>query len=123
MKWRGGFVRRIACLSAVGLLTGGCVRWQAVSPTADASMPLPRWVRVTTRDSSHYLLERAAFRHDTLVGRASDEPGIPAARIPAGDIAHLEAREPSLAGSLGVTTLVLGSVIAFCLLLAYATPT
>lgn len=103
----------------VAMLLTACVRWEAVSP-ADAPPRLPRLVRVTSRDSTHRMLEDAAFRSDTLVGRASDQPDSPDVRIPLADIAHLEARVPSVSGSLGVAVAVLAALASFVYFVGHA---
>ncbi len=98
-----------------------CVHWQSVTPPAHgAQVALPRLVHVTRRDSTHVTLEHATFLSDTLVGRALDEPNAPLARIATADIAHLEAREPSLSRSLTVIVIVLGVVSAFFWALGHA---
>ena len=110
-----------AMLACSVVATGACVRWQSVPPADVTAQPqLPRWVRVTTRDSTHLLLERAGLRGDTLVGRANDDTGAPLARVPMADVAHIEAREPSLSGSVGVAAMVLLGVAAFVAFVGHA---
>lgn len=111
----------LACTVAA---TSGCMRWQSVPPSdVTAQPPLPRWVRVTTHDSTHLLLERAQLRGDTLIGRAGDDAAAPLARIPMADVAHIEAREPSLGGSLGVMAVVFLGVAGFIIAIGYAART
>jgi hypothetical protein len=102
------------------VLLSACVHWESVSP-ADVPPKLPRWVRVTTRDSVSQLLQNAAFHHDTLVGQASSDAKAPVTRIPNDEIAHIEARVPSLSGSIGVAAIVLGAVVTFIYLVGHAT--
>lgn len=125
--------RGLLCVAVVtcSWLAAGCVRWQPVaapepsSATADAPV-LPRWVRVTTRDSTRYLLEDAAFRGDTLVGRARDASSdsgvaeVSLVRVPATNIAHLEARAPSLKGSVGVALAIVAGLWAFAWSIGHA---
>jgi len=119
--WRTVMATILACVLTA---TSACVRWQTVRPADMSAQPLlPRWVRVTTRDSTHRLVERAVIRGDTLIGRASDDAGAPLTRIPTADIAHLEAREPSLGGSLGVMALVFLGVAGFFIAVGYAART
>lgn len=70
---------------------------------------LPRWVRVTTRDSVRQLLHDArVIAGDTLRAHlAENAKGAEVVRIPAAEIAHLEARVPSGFGSVGVALMVL----------------
>ena len=113
-----------AALACSATSTTACVHWQSVTPpSAGAEVGLPRLVRVTKRDSTHLTLENAAFQHDTLVGRAYDDAGSSSVRIPSNDIAHLEVREASLSGSIGVLVLVLGAVTAFFWALAHSITT
>lgn len=114
--------RRCTPVLLAAVLLSACVHWESVSP-ADAPPKLPRWVRVTTRDSVSQLLENPAFHHDTLVGHASSDATAPVTRIPAGEIVHLEARVPSLSGSIGVGALVLGSLTTFVYLVGHAART
>lgn len=119
--WRPVAASILICAVAA---TSGCVRWQSVPPADLSAQPsLPRWVRVTTRDSTHLLMEHAEFRGDTLVGRASDDAAAPLARIPMVDVAHLEARAPSPIGSVGVAAILLGAVAAFAFLVGHAAGT
>ena len=103
------------------VLLSACVHWESVSP-AEAPPRLPRWVRVTTRDSVHRTLEDAAFHHDTLVGRMGGDD-VARVRIPSGEIAHLEARVPSLSGSVGVGALIIGAFVTFVYLVGHAAST
>ena len=115
----------VAC-AVCALCFVACVQWQPVVPPPEpgAAARLPRWVRVTTRDSARYLLESAAFRGDTLVGRAADAGETAAAalvRVPAANIAHLEVRVPSLTGSAGMAAAILAGVAAFAWAVGHAT--
>jgi hypothetical protein len=108
-------------LAAAGvILLAGCVRWQGI-PVAPAPS-LPRWVRVTTSDSVQRLLEDASVvPGDTLVGRSTGNAGgEQLIRIPATEIAHLEARVPNGAGSIGVAAIVLLGLAAFIGLVGHA---
>lgn len=119
--WRAVVTAALACTVPA---TTACVRWQSVPPAeVSARPPLPRWLRVTKRDSTRLLLEQAQLRGDTLIGRASDDAGDPLARIPMADVAHLEAREPSVSGSVGVAALVMGAVAAFAFIVGHAAST
>ena len=101
-----------ACL----LLLAGCVRWQGVP--SGTPTEFPRLVRVTTRDSAQYLLEDAkVVAADTVVGRMEGDRLV---RIPPADIAHLEARVPSVSGSLGVALIVLVGIGAALALIGHA---
>ena len=112
--------RRCTPVLLAAVLLSACVHWESVSP-ADAPPKLPRWVRVTTRDSVSQLLQNAAFQHDTLVGHASSDAAAPVTRIPGSEIAHLEARVPSLSGSLGIAAVILGTVVAVFAVIGHAT--
>jgi hypothetical protein len=114
--------RRSTPILLAAVLLSACVHWESVSPV-DAPPRLPRWVRVTTRDSLQQLLQDAAFHHDTLVGRASSDAGATLARIPGDEIAHVEARVPSLSRSIGVAAVVLGAFVTFVYLVGHATTT
>jgi hypothetical protein len=119
MTMRAGVAICVWCLAA-------CVQWRPVAPppapalTASRAPGLPRWVRVTTRDSARYLLEDAEFRGDTLVGQGSVDRAAPLVRVPTTDIAHLEARLPSLSGSVGVAAGVLAGLGAFLWFVGHA---
>src|SRR5262245_39294920 len=88
--------RRVArgCLVGALALMAGCVEWQRVSIGTAQERELPRWVRATLRDSTELLLERAAFKGDTLVGRARRGSVPTEVRVPAANIARLDARLP-----------------------------
>jgi hypothetical protein len=75
-------------------------------------------VRVTTRDSVQHVLKEAAFHHDTLVARSLATASV--IRIPGSEIAHVEARVPSLSGSLGLAAVVLGAFVTFVYLVGHA---
>jgi hypothetical protein len=102
-----------------------CVQWRPVAappapaPAASRAAVLPRWVRVTTRDSARYLLEDAEFQSDTLVGQGNSDRATPLVRVPAADIAHLEARLPSLSGSVGVAAAILAGLGGFLWLIGH----
>lgn len=119
--------RLLAAVTIFACSVTSCVQWRpvapppATAPTASAAQRLPRWVRVTTRDSTRYLLEDATFRGDTLVGQARDDRApSPLRRVPAADIAHLEARVPSVTGSVGVAAGVVAGVAAFAWAVGHA---
>lgn len=99
-----------AVLAAPLLLLAGCVVWSPLPPVQRIDRPLPRWVQVTTIDSTRFMLEHArVVAGDTVVGRSSTaEDSAPLIRIPSSRIAHLEARVPSGPGSIGVGALVIG---------------
>ena len=100
----------------------GCVQWQSIPPSQISARPLPRWVLVTTRDSAHFTLEHArVLPGDTLTGRPDTAAEWePAVRIPASQIAHMEGREPSGTGSIGVGALVLGGLAVFLIAVGHA---
>jgi hypothetical protein len=102
------------------VLLAGCVRWQPLP--AAPTRALPRWVRVTTRDSVHRTLEDArVVSGDTLVGRSAEDDGRErTVRIPASEIVQLEARVPSGAGSVGVAVIVLLGLTALVALVGHA---
>jgi hypothetical protein len=103
------------------VLLAGCVRWQPVP--AAPTRALPRWVRVTTRDSVRRLLEDAGVvSGDTLVGRSAEDDGggERMVRIPASEIVQLEARVPNGAGSVGVAVIVLLGLTALVALVGHA---
>lgn len=109
---------RTLLVSTVLLLSTACVRWQPVSSVAIAARPLPRWVKVTMRDSAQYRLEHAqVVPGDTLVGDSAATAS--AVRLPVAEIAHLEARVPSGPGSIGMGAVVIGSVAAMLVLLGH----
>ena len=119
---RQRFMRSLlAAALPYALVVTGCVRWESV-PVGDAgARPLPRWVEVTTRDSTHYTLEEArVVPGDTLVGRAESGQSELPVRLPLAPIAHLEARVPSGAGSIGVGALVLGGLAALLALIGHS---
>jgi hypothetical protein len=111
---RGRFATfRLRALALVAFtMPCACVEWRSVGTPPVASVSLPRFVRVTTRDSGQRLLEDAHFRGDTLVGRAADGEEV---RIPSDGITRLEARVPSLSRSAGVAALILAGVVAVAL--------
>lgn len=113
--------RHLSLALAWVVLCTGCVQWRSV-PVA-ASPSLPRWVRVTTRDSVQRVLRDArVIAGDTLVGElAGGQRGAEVVRIPAVEIAHLEARLPSGVGSIGVAVLVLFGLAATVALIGHAT--
>src|SRR5262245_47565662 len=106
--------RRVArgCSVCALALLAACVDWRRVPLGTAQERELPRWVRATLRDSTELLLERAAFRGDTLVGRARRDSVATEVRVPAANIARLEARLPSLSRSAGLAALLLGSLVA-----------
>lgn len=112
--------RVLAGVSVCFWLGAACVQWQPIAPP---TARLPRWVRVTTRDSTQFLLEDATFEGDTLVGRVMDagRSATPVTvRVPAAAIAHAEARVPSVGGSAGVAAAVLAGVVAITWAAAHA---
>ena len=100
----------------------GCVQWQSIPPSQVSARRMPRWVQVTTIDSARFMLEHARMLPgDTLTGRsATASDSEPSIRIPGSQIAHLEARVPSAAGSIREAGLVLGGTALFLFLLGRA---
>jgi hypothetical protein len=91
-------------------------------PSQVSARRMPRLVQVTTIDSARFMLERArVLPGDTLTGRsvtaADSEPPI---RIPGSQIAHLEARVPTIAGAIRGAGLVLGGTALFPFLVGRA---
>ena len=121
----GRFRRRRRRLSSrvlvctVLLLGTACVRWQRIPSAGISARPLPRWVRITTRDSVHYTLADArVVPGDTLVGRP--EAAASSVRLPLAEIAHLEARVPSGPGSIGVGIVVIAGFFGLLALISQA---
>jgi len=98
------------------------VRWQSVPVAELGARPLPRWVQVTARDSAHYTLQDARFLPgDTLVGRSAEGgEGQTVVRLPRAEIARLEARVASGAGSIGMGTLIVVGVAGLVALIGHA---
>lgn len=113
------WVCRVTTASSA-LLLAGCVQWEQLPVTPSPS--LPRWVEVTTRDSSRYLLRDAGFAAgDTLVGWSHDDArGDVALRIPRADIVALEGRVPSVSRTVEFTTLFLLALSGFVYLVGHA---
>jgi len=110
----------VAWAALPGLL--GCMQWKSIPPSQVSAGRMPRWVQVTTIDSTRFMLESArVLPGDTLTGRstaaADSEPPI---RIPASRIAHLEGRVATPGGLIRGTGLVLGGTALFLFLVGHA---
>ena len=118
---------RVACravrlgVPSVVFLVAACVRWQSIPVAELAARPLPRWVQVTTRDSTRYTLEDARLvPGDTLVGRPAGDEAAKRVRLPIAEIANVDARVPSGPGSIGVGALIIGAVLGSIALIGHA---
>lgn len=78
----------VVLAAALLILLSACVRWQSV-PVSPAPH-LPRWVRVTTRDSVQHLIRDARIVDDNiLIGQSAGEDGEERPiRLPVTSIAH-----------------------------------
>ena len=106
---------------SVLLLLDACVRWQSIPVAELSARPLPRWVQVTTRDSTRYTLEGARLLPgDTLVGSPAGDDPQRRVRLPLAEIANVDARVPSGSGSIGVGALIIGGVLGLIALIGHA---
>jgi hypothetical protein len=98
-------VRRTVALLLLPLVATNCQSWRAaeVEPRALVESEHPRDVRVTTLDSTRYVIDRPRIVADTLVGRRDNLT----VAVPLRDVARVDVRRFS-PGKTAAVLLVVG---------------